>query len=204
MNWMPAEVDFSSVQPIAIFEGSSAQQSNSIECTDLDQEKPIVSLTRIPIAEMPIDQGRDWSNSDANHSVRGEYPINPNYTANCPRFPRQVPFGFVAPYSEMESFRILENGWDYLGSEGISDTAIDNALEFLVKLPSAIMPPEASASGGGTVDWYWTIGQSAATLTFFASGRVAYFAMTDAGSTKGTFEFRGTIPSELFECLRQL
>jgi len=118
---------------------------------------------------------------------------------------------FVAPdprpfwnaHYEMDSYRNLEDGWDGVGSLRISPKAIDVALEFLDLLPREVLSPEASASGDGTVDWYWRSDGGAATVTFYEDGLTAYFVMGDGTSVKGSFKFTGSIPDELIKGLRE-
>lgn len=115
-----------------------------------------------------------------------------------------APLPFVDAHYEMLSYKGLEDGWDDISSKGISAEAVDAALAFLALLPSDISPPDTSASGDGTVDWFWRNDGHSAIVTFYPSGLVAYFAKTDAGRAKGRFKFSGSVPGELVESLRQL
>ena len=107
-------------------------------------------------------------------------------------------------YREMLSYKELEDGWDDISSQAIPAEVIDTALAFFRCLPSEILEPEASASGDGTVDWYWRNGAYTALVTFYPDSRVAYSAMTGSGSDKGRFKFSGSIPDGLIESLKQL
>jgi len=118
--------------------------------------------------------------------------------------PKEIPIAFADPYREMLSFKKLVDGWDGVGSERLFDRSVNSALAFLAMLPDDVPAPEASASGDGTVDWFWRNGQHAATVTFHKNGRVAYFVLSGEGSEKDAFELTNEIPSKLVESLRWL
>lgn len=118
--------------------------------------------------------------------------------------PRELPQAFAGPYREMLSLKTLNDGWDGEGSKQIANDSVNAALAFLALLPSDVAPPEASAANDGTVDWYWRKGNKAATVTFYADRKAAYFALTDAGSVKDSFRLVDKIPAPLIESLRQL
>ena len=204
MNAVPASADFSTYRPVFGDGGSVARSTKLTVPPTPDRAMSHFVVQGMAVAAMPALDSEDRSTSVPNYSVHAAQRIDGTLAASAPQFAMPPPLVFATAYLEMLSFKSLEDGWDFVGSKRVSEAAVDNALEFLAILPSTIMPPEASASGDGTVDWYWSSGPSAATVTFFASGRVAYFSMTDAGSVKDTFEFRGTIPGELTESLHQL
>ena len=140
----------------------------------------------------------------ADYSILGRATSNRDILTSAPGTTRSLPVPFLEAYCEILSFKNLEDGWDGIESERVSGENIESALEFLSLLPSDITPPEASLASDGTVDWYWRNGSYAATVTFHKNGRVAYFALTNSGSTKDTFKLNGSIPSELVESLQQL
>jgi len=115
-----------------------------------------------------------------------------------------IPIAFADPYREMLSFKKLVDGWDGVGSERLFDRSVNSALAFLAMLPDDVPAPEASASGDGTVDWFWRHGQHAATVTFHKNGRVAYFVLSGKGPEKDAFELTNEIPPKLVESLRWL
>jgi hypothetical protein len=117
---------------------------------------------------------------------------------------KELPEAFAEPYREMLSFKTFNDGWDGEGSKQIANDSVNSALAFLALLPSDVAPPEASAANDGTVDWYWRKGNRAATVTFYADRKAAYFALTDAGSVKDAFRLVDKIPAPLIESLRQL
>lgn len=145
-----------------------------------------------------------WVETLADYSVLGRGMLHSSLSVSSPTAALPAPLPFLEAHYEMLAYRDLEDGWDDISSVGVSRNAADLALEFLALLPSDLNPPEASASGDGTVDWFWRNGRYAATVTFYPNGRVAYFSMTGAGRTKDSFKFNGSIPSELVESLRQL
>ena len=130
--------------------------------------------------------------------------VDPNHAGDMPTSALHASPLFQDSYNEMESYKALKDGWDGVSSESISTEVVDVALEFLKLLPPDVSPPEASASGDGTVDWYWRNDRFAATVTFHQNAKITYFAMTDAKPVKGTFEFDGTVPGDLIESLRRL
>ncbi|MFG6549430.1 hypothetical protein ACGYLV_10250 [Sulfitobacter sp. M21595] len=117
---------------------------------------------------------------------------------------KEIPPKFSAAYREMLEFKSLPEGWDGAGSSRISDECINAALAFLALLPADVPAPDPSASGDGTVDWYWRKGSFAATVTFYSSQRAAYFALTGAGSAKDEFKLGDSVPRGLVEGLRAL
>ena len=137
------------------------------------------------------------------YSVLGGDKPHPNFATQLPIASPNAPLPFVDAHDEMLSNKDLEDGWDDISSTRISSSAVDVALKLLALLPYDLTPPAASASGDGTVDWYWRNGRHAATVTFYPSGRVAYFSMTDVGIVKDSFKFSGSIPAELVESLQQ-
>ena len=133
-----------------------------------------------------------------------DYSIRPRRDDVAP-VPTAVRRELSEGYREMLSYKELEDGWDDMSSQAISAEVIDTALAFFRCLPSEILEPEASASGDGTVDWYWRSGGSyTALVTFYPDSLVAYSAMTGSGSDKGRFKFSGSIPDGLIESLKQL
>lgn len=159
-----------------------------------------LAVTTLP-AMMPQ---ASWATTIADYSVLGRAIGQVSYAASLPSTLLPAPLPFLDSHYEMLSYRSLENDWDYVGSEAISAGVIDAALSFLALLPSDVSAPEASASGDGTVDWFWRNGSFGATVTFYPNGRVAYFSMTESGHVKDSFKFSGSIPSELLESLRKL
>ena len=117
---------------------------------------------------------------------------------------KELPQVFAEPYRDMLSLKTFKDGWDGDGSKQIANDSVNAALAFLAMLPSDVAPPEASASSDGTVDWYWRKGSKAATVTFYADRKTAYFALTDAGSVKDAFRLVDKIPAPLIESLRRL
>ncbi len=115
-----------------------------------------------------------------------------------------IPIAFADAYREMLSFKKLADGWDGVGSERLFDRSVNTALAFLALLPPDVSAPEASASGDGTVDWFWRNGQYAATITFHKNGRVAYFVLSSEGPEKDAFELTDSVPAKLVESLRRL
>ncbi|MCY4316921.1 MAG: hypothetical protein OXC66_12515 [Roseovarius sp.] len=141
--------------------------------------------------------------TNADWSINRRGFSNPNHIVSVPQSSPPAPFPFLESHFDMLLYKDLNDGWDDVSSKGVSADAVDTALEFLARLPSHVMAPEASASGDGTVDWYWRNGQYAATVTFYPGDRVAYYAMTEASEAKGSFRFYGSIPGDLAESLRQ-
>jgi|JI7StandDraft_1071085.scaffolds.fasta_scaffold40064_2 hypothetical protein len=117
---------------------------------------------------------------------------------------KKLPNAFAEPYREMLALKTFADGWDGEGSKQIANDSVNAALAFLALLPSDVPPPEASAASDGTVDWYWRKGSKAATVTFYADRKAAYFALTDAGGVKDAFRLVDKIPAPLIESLRQL
>ena len=201
----PAQDDFSTCkrEPVYIWSGADETQKkvrHASESARLLNMMAGVAVTALPVL---VSQA-DWATTVADYSVLGRGMPPPSFAVLSPSTSLPAPLPFVEAHFEMLSYKNLENGWDDISSAGISSTAVYVALEFLALLPSDLTPPEASASGDGTVDWYWRKGRHAATVTFYPSGRIAYFSMTDAGRVKASFKFSGSIPVELIESLRQL
>jgi hypothetical protein len=115
-----------------------------------------------------------------------------------------IPIAFADPYREMLSFKKLVDGWDGFGSERLFESSVNAALAFLEMLPQDVPAPVASASGDGTVDWFWRNGQHAATVTFHKNGKVAYFVLSGEGPEKDSFVLTNAIPPKLVESLRRL
>ena len=205
MTVSPALDDFSTYKRWPVDEWAGADETQEVERDASKAARLMNMLAGIAVTTLralAVQAGR--AETFADYSVLGRGMLIPSFAASSPTAALPAPLPFLEAHYEMLAYRDLENGWDDISSVGVSRNAADLALEFLALLPSDLNPPEASASGDGTVDWYWRNGRYAATVTFYPNGRVAYFSMTDAGRVKGSFKFNGSIPGELVESLRQL
>jgi len=204
MTASPAIDDFSTYKRVPVDLWSGADETEE-ERPASETARLLNMLAGLAVTTLPVLAPQaSWATTVADYSVLGRGMSVPSLAASSPTAALPAPLSFVEAHYEMLSYRDLEDGWDDISSAGISSNAVDVALEFLALLPSDLTPPEASASGDGTVDWYWRNGRYAATVTFYPSGRVAYFAMTDTGRVKDSFKFSGSIPGELVESLRRL
>lgn len=197
--------DFSTYKrrPVDVWAGADETQEDERHASEA--ARLMNMLAGIAVTTLPVLAPQaSWAATLANYSVLGRGMLVPSFAAMSPTGSLPAPLAFLEAHYEMLAYRDLEDGWDDISSVGISRDAADLALEFLALLPADLPPPEASASGDGTVDWYWRNGRHAATVTFYPNGRVAYFSMTDSGRVKDAFKFSGSIPSELVESLRQL
>lgn len=205
MTASPAVVDFSTYRRRPVDVWSGADETKKAERHESEKARLLNMMAGLAVTTLPVIMPHaGWATTIADYSVLGRGLAHLNFAASSPTAALPAPLAFLEAHHEMSSYRALEDGWDDISSEGICSDAVDVALAFLALLPHDVSAPEASASGDGTVDWYWRNGRCAATVTFYASGRVAYFAMTDTGSVKDSFKFSGSIPGELVESLRQL
>lgn len=201
----PAIDDFSTYKrrPVDVWAGSDETQEDERRASE--GARLVNVLAGLAATTLPVlAPHASWAATLADYSVLGRSMPAPSFAASSPIAVLPAPLPFLEAHYEMLAYRDLEDGWDDISSVGVSRNAADLALEFLALLPSDLNPPEASASGDGTVDWYWRNGRYAATVTFYPNGRVAYFSMNDAGRVKGSFKFSGSIPGELVESLQQL
>lgn len=200
-----AAVDFSTYKRRAVDVWSGADETKKVEREESEVARLMNLMAGLVVTTLPalIPQA-GWSTTNADYSILGRGDAHLNYAASVPASVLTAPLPFLESHYEMLSYKALEDGWDGSSSRGIYADAVDAALAFLSLLPPDVSAPEASASGDGTVDWYWRNGRYAATVTFYPGRRVAYFAMTDAGHVKDSFKFNGSVPGELLESLRQL
>jgi hypothetical protein len=201
----PAIDDFSTYKrrPCDVWAG--ADETQKVERHASEAARLMNVLAGLAVTTLPVFAPHaGWAATFADYSVLGRGMLAPNFSALSPNAALPAPLPFIEAHYERLAYRDLEDGWDDISSVGVSRSAADLALKFLALLPSDLKSPEASASGDGTVDWYWRNGRHAATVTFYPNGRVAYFSMTDAGRVKDSFTFSGSIPDELVESLRQL
>lgn len=197
--------DFSTYKRRPVGAWAGADETQEVERHVSGTARLVNVLASLAITTLPALAPHDgWPATSADYSVLGRGILIPSFAASSPTTAVPAPLPFLEAHYEMLAYRDLEDGWDDIFSVGISRNAVDLALEFLALLPSDLNPPEASASGDGTVDWYWRNGRYAATVTFYPNGCVAYFSMTEAGCVKDSFKFSGSIPGELVESLRQL
>lgn len=205
MTATPVLNDFSTYKRRAIDMWSGADETHEVERYASESARLMNVLAGLAVTTLPVlAPNANWAATLADYSVMGRGMLAPSFSALSPNTSLPAPLPFLEAHYEMLAYRDLEDGWDDISSVGVSRNAADLALEFLSLLPSDLNSPEASASGDGTVDWYWRNGRYAATVTFYPNGRVAYFSMTDAGRVKDSFKFSGSIPGELVESLRQL
>lgn len=205
MTVSPALDDFSTYKrrPVDAWTGADETQEGERHASKAARFRNVLASFAVTMLPALAPQaGR--AETLADYSVLGRGMRIPSFAASSPFAALPAPLPFLEAHYEMLAYRDLEDGWDGISSVGVSRKAADLALEFLALLPSDLNSPEASASGDGTVDWYWRNGRYAATVTFYPNGRVAYFSMTDAGRVKDSFKFNGSIPGELVESLRQL
>jgi len=201
----PAIVDFSTYRRRPVDVWSGADETQTVERQEGERARLMNIIAGLAVTTLPaLVPHAGWATTIADYSVLGRGAVHLNYAASAPTAALPAPLPFMDSHYEMLSYKALEDGWDDVSSKSISAEAVDAALAFLALLPSDVSAPEASASGDGTVDWYWRNGRCAATVTFYPDGRVAYFAMTDAGRVKDSFKFSGSVPGELVESLRQL
>lgn len=205
MTVSPALDDFSTYKRRPVDSWAGADKTQEVERHASEAARIMNVLAGLAVATLPAFAPHEgWAETLADYSVLGRGTLIPSFAASSPNAALPAPLPFLEAHYEMLAYRDLEDGWDDISSLGVSRNAADLALEFLALLPPDLTPPEASASGDGTVDWYWRNGRYAATVTFYPNGRVAYFSMTNAGRVKDSFKFSGSIPGELVESLRQL
>jgi hypothetical protein len=200
-----AAVDFSTYRLYPLDIWSGADETKKVERQESEKARLFNVMAGLAVTTLPVLMPHTgWATTLADYSIRGSGVVQLNFATSTPTTALPAPLRFLEAHYEMLSYKALEDGWDDVSSKGISADAVDAALAFLALLPPDVSAPEASASGDGTVDWYWRNGRYAATVTFYPSGRVAYFAMTDAGRVKDSFKFSGSIPGQLVASLRQL
>jgi hypothetical protein len=200
-----ATVDFSTYRRYPAEPWSGADETKKIGRSEGEKARLMNMLAGLAVTTLPVLLPNVASaTAIAGYSILGRSIAPLNYAALTPAAAFPAPLPFLDSHFEMLSYKGLKDGWDDVLSERISAESVDIALAFLAVLPPDVPVPEASASSDGTVDWYWRNGRYAATVTFYPDGRVAYFAMTDAGRVKDSFKFNGSVPDELVESLRQL
>ena len=201
-----AAVDYATYRrrPVDVWAG--ADETKKAERQDAEKARLVNMIAGLAVTTLPAFlPSLGWADTNADYSILGKSFAQLNLATSAPVMPVTfAPFPFVDAYYEMLSYKGLEDGWDDVSSKGISAAAVDAALAFLTLLPPDVLPPDASASGDGTVDWFWRNDGRSAIVTFYSNGLVAYFAKTETGRVKGRFKFSGSVPGELVESLRQL
>ena len=111
-------------------------------------------------------------------------------------------------YTEMKSFRGLEDGWDGWDGDKLSVApgvqTVNAALDFFDKLPDNVTKPnDACASCDGVIYWSWYDENGIrAHVSFRNNGEVGYALKNDKGRKGGIFKASDPVPNELLECLR--
>lgn len=206
MTASASAVDYATYRrrPVDVWAG--ADETNRTERQVAGNARLINMMAGLAVTTLPAFlQSLGWTKTHADYSILGKYVSQVGPATSVPVIPViSAPLPFVDAYYEMLSYKALEDGWDDFSSKGISAEAVDAALAFLALLPPDISPPDASASGDGTVDWFWRNDGRSAIVTFYPNGLVAYFAKTGAGRAKGRFKFSGSVPEDLVKSLLQL
>ena len=110
-------------------------------------------------------------------------------------------------FSEIIQKTELARGWD--GSEddrAPSESAANDAITFLEKMPAGFELPEVFASSDGELGLFWETGEAFINVSFFGDGKAAFYATRDGVSHKAVFEMNlgAKIPPALATALSEL
>lgn len=93
----------------------------------------------------------------------------------------------------------VEN-WDGYGAAPISPGSSSAAIQFLSRLPSIASMPEVVPDPDGSIALEWERGSDYWLLLNFSSDwKISYAAKFGENRAKGTEEFSGTVPPEIYD-----
>ena len=156
MTASPTMIDFSTYGRRQVDIWSGEDETKKVERQESERALPMNMMTGLDVTALPARASQaSWAITIADYSILDRTIDHPSYATSGPTIVPPVPLPLKDSHYEMLCYKSLEDGWDDVSSKGISADAVDVALAFLRLLPSDVSAPEASASGDGTVDWYW-------------------------------------------------
>ena len=97
------------------------------------------------------------------------------------------------------------NNWDGEGALAIREEAIEIALKLADTLPAEIENPDVAATPHGEIDFDWVASRNAMlTLSVNSDGELAWAALFEEFSCRGTAPWTGELACPLICCLREL
>ena len=97
------------------------------------------------------------------------------------------------------------DNWDGEGAIAVTKRSVEVALEVIELLPGYIGDPEVTCTAHGEIDLDWITGRSSMfTLSICPKGVLAWAALFDEFTCRGTSSWTGELPCPILCCLQQL